>query len=148
MSTIIERAQRVDLPEVLHLLERHGLPVEGAAEIVDSMVVARQSGRLVGAAGVEFHPGGALLRSVVVDTAVQGQGLGKRLTEAALKLADARDAAPMFLLTTTAERFFPRFGFEIVGRDDVPASVQSSVEFVSACPASAVVMRRRASQTS
>jgi amino-acid N-acetyltransferase len=49
----------------------------------------------------------------------------------------------VFLLTTTAERFFPRFGFEEIARDEVPASVQASVEFQSACPASAIVMRKR-----
>jgi amino-acid N-acetyltransferase len=49
----------------------------------------------------------------------------------------------VFLLTTTAEGFFPRFGFEAVRHADVPASVQASVEFQSACPASAIVMRKR-----
>ena len=49
----------------------------------------------------------------------------------------------VFLLTTTAERFFPKFGFEQIARDDVPPSVQASVEFRSACPASAIVMRKR-----
>ena len=48
----------------------------------------------------------------------------------------------VFLLTTTAEGFFPKFGFALIQRNDVPRSVQSSVEFHSACPASAVVMRK------
>ena len=49
--------------------------------------------------------------------------------------AQAGDLAPVLdLLTTTAERFFPGFGFERVERVDVPASVQASVEFRSACP--------------
>ena len=47
------------------------------------------------------------------------------------------------LLTTTAEKFFPRFGFEQIAREDVPPSVQASVEFTSACPTSAIVMRKR-----
>ena len=37
----------------------------------------------------------------------------------------------MFLLTTTAERFFPKFGFEQITRDEVPETVQASVEFTS-----------------
>jgi amino-acid N-acetyltransferase len=45
-------------------------------------------------------------------------------------------------LTTTAERYFPKFGFERIERNDVPASVQASVEFTSACPSSAIVMRK------
>ena len=48
----------------------------------------------------------------------------------------------IYLLTTTAERFFPRFGFEVVTREDVPDSVKASVEFQGACPATAVIMRR------
>jgi amino-acid N-acetyltransferase len=61
--------------------------------------------------------------------------------------AQAGDLAPVLdLLTTTAERFFPRFGFERVERVDVPASVQASIEFRSACRESAVVMRKRIGQ--
>jgi choline dehydrogenase-like flavoprotein len=52
-------------------------------------------------------------------------------------------ADTVFLLTTTAEGFFPRFGFEQITRDEVPPSVRGSVEFQSACPASAIVMRRQ-----
>ena len=71
--------------------------------------------------------------------------MGHHLTEAALNLARTRGADTVFLLTTTAEKFFPRFGFEPISREDVPASVQASIEFQSACPASAVVMRKRLS---
>jgi amino-acid N-acetyltransferase len=65
------------------------------------------------------------------------------LSEAALALARERGSRIAFLLTTTAERFFPKLGFEPIVRDEVPASVQASIEFQSACPASAVVMRKR-----
>jgi amino-acid N-acetyltransferase len=142
MSTTIERARRDDLASVLALLERHGLPIDGASSMEDSLVVARLDGEIVGAAGLELYADGALLRSVVVDGSVQGQGLGLRLTEAALTLARTRRAPTVFLLTTTADGFFPRFGFERIDRDDVPDSVQQSVEFQSACPASAIVMRK------
>jgi amino-acid N-acetyltransferase len=80
---------------------------------------------------------------VAVDPQAQGRGLGHRLTEAALRDAEARRVGDVFLLTTTAERFFPRFGFETVAREVVPPAVRSSVEFTSACPASAIVMRKR-----
>src|SRR5690348_6866073 len=112
MSTTIERAQPEDLAGVLDLLERHGLPLDGAGAMDDALVVARLQGQIVGAAGVEVYADGALLRSVVVDASVQGHGLGQRLTEAALELARTRRVPTVFLLTTTADRFFPRFGFE------------------------------------
>jgi amino-acid N-acetyltransferase len=69
--------------------------------------------------------------------------VGKLLTEAVLQLAQSRGVRDVFLLTFTAEQFFPRFGFETIRRESVPASVQASVQFSYACPASAVVMRKR-----
>jgi amino-acid N-acetyltransferase len=56
--------------------------------------------------------------------------------------AEARGIPALYLLTTTAERYFPRFGFEVVERAEVPDDVRTTAEFTSACPASAVVMRR------
>jgi amino-acid N-acetyltransferase len=139
----IERARASDLPDVLNLLERQHLPLDGVAEHVASMVVARDHEKIVGVAAAELYADGALLRSVAVDPLVQGNGIGHQLTDAILRIAREHDLDTVFLLTTTAEKFFPRFGFEQIPRDDVPATVQASVEFQSACPSSAVVMRKR-----
>ena len=143
MTRLIEAATPADLPAVHALLDRHRLPLDGVDDHVDSMVLAREGARVVGAAALEVYADGALLRSVAVDPTVQGSGVGQQLTEAALRMAQTRGVDAVFLLTTTAERFFPRFGFERIDRGDVPASVQQSVEFRSACPASAIVMRKR-----
>jgi amino-acid N-acetyltransferase len=140
---VIQPAQPSDLPAVHRLLETQHLPVDGIDEHVSTMVVAKQGSEVVGAAAVELYADGALLRSVVVDPIVQGQGLGHRLSEAALGIAKARGTRTAFLLTTSAETFFPKLGFEQIVRDEVPASVRASIEFQSACPASAVVMRKR-----
>lgn len=141
-AMVIEPAQASDLPAVKRLLQAGQLPLDGVDEHVATMVVARRAGEVVGAAAVEMYADGALLRSVVVDAAVRGQGLGHRLSEAALDVARSRGLHTAFLLTTTAEGFFPRLGFEPIERQAVPASVQASIEFQSACPASAVVMRK------
>jgi amino-acid N-acetyltransferase len=139
----IERAHTSDLPEVLTLLERHHLPLDGVSEHVASMVVARDHGKVAGVAATELYADSALLRSVAVDPLLQGRGIGHQLTEAVLGIAREHDLNTIFLLTTTAEDFFRRFGFEQISRSDVPATVQASVEFQSACPASAIVMRKR-----
>ena len=140
---VIQPAEQRDLPAVRRLLETQQLPLDGVDEHVATMVVAKQGSHVVGAAAVELYADGALLRSVVVDPTARGHGLGRRLSEAAVNIARDRGTRTVFLLTTTAEKFFPRLGFEQIVRDDVPASVQASIEFQSACPASAVVMRRR-----
>jgi amino-acid N-acetyltransferase len=144
-EVMIEAASDRDLPEVRRLLERLRLPLEGVDDHVETMLVARDGSQIVGTAALELYADSALLRSVAVAQDQQGRGLGHALTEAALRLAGTHGADTVFLLTTTAERFFPRFGFEPITRDEVPASVQASVEFQSACPASAIVMRRRLS---
>ncbi len=140
---VIHAAQESDLPAVRRLLESQHLPLDGVDEHVSTMVVARDGNKVVGAAAVELYGDGALLRSVVVDPAVRGQGLGHRLSDAALSIARNRGIHTVFLLTTTAETFFPKLGFKQIVRSDVPASVQASIEFQSACPASAVAMRKR-----
>jgi amino-acid N-acetyltransferase len=139
---VIEPAEERDLPEVRRLIEQNRLPLDGLDEHVRTMVVAREGERLVGTAALELYADGALLRSVAVDPAVQGRGVGHQLTEAALTLGRTLGLPAVFLLTTTAEAFFPKFGFERITRDDVPDSVKASVEFRSACPSSATVMRK------
>jgi amino-acid N-acetyltransferase len=139
---MIEVAQDRDLPAIRSLLERLRLPLAGIDDHVKTMLVAREDADVVGTAALELYADGALLRSVAVDPSRQGRGLGHQLTEAALRLARIHGIGSVFLLTTTAERFFPKFGFEQVARNDVPASVQASVEFRSACPQSAIVLRK------
>jgi amino-acid N-acetyltransferase len=97
---------------------------------------------LVGLAGVELYQDGALLRSVAVHPGWRGSGLGGELVARALDTARAAGARDAYLLTTTAEAWFPRHGFAPIGRDRVPTGVRQSVEFREACPASAVVMHR------
>jgi amino-acid N-acetyltransferase len=140
---MIEPATERDLPEIRALLERLHLPLAGVDEHLRTIVIARDGAQIVGTAALELYADGALLRSVAVEPGRQGQQLGHQLTDAALQLATTHGANAVFLLTTTAERFFPKLGFEQIGRDQVPPSVRESVEFQSACPASAIVMRRQ-----
>ena len=138
----IEPARADDGPAILQLLSATTLPVDGLLDHLDTAVVARAGGHVVGCAALEIYKDGALLRSVAVDAAARGQGIGARVTSAALDLARARGVRVVYLLTTTAEGFFPRFAFEPIDRQHVPAGVQTSVEFQSACPSTAIVMRK------
>lgn len=143
METTIEHARPEDVEAVLGLLAENHLPLDGLREHLPTTLVARRNGRVVGSAALEMYPDGALLRSVAVAPAFQRHHIGRELTEAAMRLAHERRAPAIYLLTTTAARYFPKFGFEPITRSDVPASVRTSVEFTSACPASATVMRKR-----
>ena len=140
--TTIQRAQPDDVDGLVALLEENPLPTAGFRDPLTTALVARHNSRIVGCAALEMYANGALLRSVAVAPDLQGHGLGLELTAAAIRLARELHAPALFLLTTTAERFFPKFGFEGIARSDVPPSVQASIEFTSACPSSAMVMRK------
>ena len=142
VSVTFERATASDTSALLVLVKDNGLTTEGLAEHVQTTMVAREGGRIVGSAGLEVYADGALLRSVAVAADRRGTGLGHRLTGAAMDLARELGVRTLFLLTTTAEHYFPKLGFERIERADVPAGVQQSIEFRGACSASAVVMRR------
>ncbi len=92
--------------------------------------------------GIEVCSEHALLRSVAVRSDWQRRGLGHALVARAVAHAEGRGIAALYLLTMTAEHYFPRFGFTRITRDEVPAAIASTVEFTSACPASAVTMRK------
>jgi amino-acid N-acetyltransferase len=138
---LLRTAQGEDQAPILSLLEATGLPTEGVSEHFDNFIVADNDSEIVGVAGLEIYGANALLRSLMVAPKAQGTGLGGQLTERALAAARERGVGAVYLLTTTAESFFPRFGFERIGWDVVPAHVRESREFRGACPSSAVAMR-------
>ena len=144
MPTVtIEAAAPHDRGDIEALVNGSGLPLDGLRDLVSDTLVARAGGRVVGVAALEVYADAALLRSVAVSERLRGSGIGIRLAEAAIARARQRGVAALYLLTTTAEGFFPKFGFASTTRDNVPQSVRRSVEFTTACPASAVVMVKR-----
>ncbi len=129
-----------DLPAVEELLRSSGLPVVGVAGALCNFIVAESGGRVVGAVGLEVCCDHALLRSTAVAPEWRDRGLGRRLVERIVAEAEARDLRALYLLTTTAEHYFPSFGFVKTTRDAVPLPVRETAEFRGACPASATVM--------
>jgi amino-acid N-acetyltransferase len=130
-----------DLPAIERLLASSGLPTTGVAEALRGFVVAESNKEIVGVVGLELCCDEyALLRSTAVVPDWRGTGLGRRLVTHAIAEAESRGIKALYLLTTTAEHYFPTFGFVKTERDVVPAEVKRSVEFREACPASATVM--------
>jgi amino-acid N-acetyltransferase len=137
----VRSATAVDYPAVIALLEAAGLPTAGVPRTLGDFLVASRGDGLAGAIGLERYGSGALLRSAVVRPGDQGSGIGAALVHALLDRARDGGLREIYLLTTTAERWFPRFGFTPIEREQVPDAVRASVEFRQACPASAAVMR-------
>lgn len=140
-DVVIRAATPQDLAAVRDLLAAAKLPLDGVPQDLAHFLVAARGGTVVGAIGLEPYGDAALLRSAVVAPALRGAGVGERLVQALLVQARGSGARELVLLTTTAERWFPRFGFDRIDRADAPAALHASEEFRGACPASAIVMR-------
>lgn len=87
------------------------------------VLVARLEGRLVGELQlIERESGTTLeLKSMAVDTAYQGQGIGRRLVEVAVSQAASEGQHTLLVSTATADvgtlRFYQRMGFRMLSVD-------------------------------
>lgn len=138
----IRNATAADLEAVQQLLSASDLPVEGVAENISDFLVAEDGQAIAGAIGLEKRGSVALLRSAVIATEHRGTGIGRGLVEELLSRAAAAGIQEIYLLTTTAEEYFPRFGFKRSTRSEVPDALKESAEFQGACPETATVMSR------
>ena len=135
-------ASAADLPRIERLLTASDLPLAGVREALPTFLVAEDEGEVIGVAGLEICCDNALLRSVAVDQRYRSRGVGRALVTRLIAQAEARGLRALYLLTTTAEHYFPSFGFRPIERSEVPEDVRATEEFTTACPASAMVMAR------
>ena len=138
----IDSATRQDLPAIESLLAACDLPLDGVRDLIDEFVIARSNGRVVGVAAIEPCGRYGLLRSVAVDHSMRGLGVGRALVERLISDSTENGIAELYLLTTSAEKYFPAFGFTKIDRAAAPAEIQRTSQFKDLCPSSATVMRR------
>ena len=99
--------------------------------------------RLVLFLGLLQAPRQTELRGQVLGVYLRGDGVMEdRLVEVLLSRAAKAKIAEIYLLTTSAEDYFPRFGFTRTQRSVVPEGLKASAEFQGACPDTATVMSR------
>jgi len=123
------------------LLEAQGLPVSDITdEHLEHFFFVGSDVSLSGLVGLEIYGSDALLRSLVVAENARGKGLGSALTDHAERHAASKGARSIYLLTTTAEAFFRRLGYERIDRSRAPPSIERTREFASLCPASSAFM--------
>ena len=137
-------AVAADLPSVIDLLRRSGLPVDDLrATSLEHFTKAMENGRLLAVAGLEpVGQGDALLRSLVVRDDCRSRGVGRLLVKDMEGRARTLGIRRLFLLTDTAEHFFTAAGYQRIERTAVPTGVTHTAQFASLCPASAACMRK------
>src|SRR5688500_13510084 len=138
MTIAVRPAAPEDLDAVKGLLDTAHLPLDGLEEqFGDSYAVALAGGDVVGAEGIEVYERSGRVRSAVVHPDWRGRGVGDLLPRDSTEWARRAGLDRVYLLTTTAESYFPRFGFARVDRAEAPPEIRASREFAGACPATA-----------
>lgn len=125
-------------------LQADGLPVEDLdAEGIRLWQLADETG-LFACIGLEQVAGSesGLLRSLWVRGDRRGQGIAVALVDWLEQEARALGLNELVLLTTTAEAFFLRRGYQPRPRNSVAPALQASAEFAALCPASAVCLSK------
>ncbi|MBM9501634.1 GNAT family N-acetyltransferase [Leptospira sp. 201903071] len=129
---------------VLNLLQDKGLPVEDLKnQDLNRFIGFGNESELKAVIGLELHGKFALLRSLAVVDGFQKKGLGTQLVR---KIEDQARRLPietLFLLTTTAKEFFLKLGYLETERDSLPEEIKRTEEFVSLCPASSSILKKK-----
>jgi len=141
----IRTGDEADLCEIQSFLRANDLPVEdiSAALIEGFLVVEGASGSVIGIGRLEQLGSSVLLRSLAVAPEARGLGIARALVARLEDNAGACGRQDVWLLTTTAEQFFERAGYERVSREDVPGEVRLCSQFAALCPSTASSMRKR-----
>ncbi|MCF0060447.1 arsenic resistance N-acetyltransferase ArsN2 [Dyadobacter chenwenxiniae] len=142
MTLQIDDARPEEKELVIRLLKEADLLTEDLPDSLPNFLLAKEGEVLVGVAGLERFGSVGLLRSVAVSPAHQGQGIAGHMVERLLNNADKQKLEAVYLITTTADHYFDRYGFIAVDRQQVPEAIQQTRQFSGLCPSSAVVMKR------
>jgi len=141
MTSDISIGKRPEWAGAVRLLEAAALP---SADLTDAHMehffYCGSAAEPIGLVGLEFRGPDVLLRSLAVAHDKQRAGLGGALVDKAEAHARACGARSIFLLTTTAEAFFRRRGYESAERSSAPDGIRSSREFTELCPASSAFL--------
>jgi len=138
----LQRATEATLSYVETKLEANGLPSQDVRSKPDCFYIGYDGDERIGVAGIEMYDTDGLLRSVVVEEAVRGQGYGTALYEAVETEAQSADVDTLYLLTTNASEFFIDLGYVEIERSTAPRAIQQTTEFDDLCPSTAICMEK------
>ncbi len=137
----IKKAGRKDIPIIEKILSDNNLPYEDIYSKVNCFFIGYKKSKVVGIAGVEIFKDYGLLRSLVVNKSFREKGFGKTLCLKLIEYAKINKVKELYLLTTTAKKFFKKIGFDEFERALVPSTIQNTTEFKYLCPPSATCMK-------
>ncbi len=134
-------ANEEDVEAILKLLKTNSLPISDLSIGHRIFLVAAAESEVIGCVAVEIYGKHGLLRSLAVNSNFRSKGIGNNLVAEAEKWAIDNGIKFLYLLTTTAAKFFAKIvSWKETDRMTVPNEVAQSTEFASICPSSATCM--------
>jgi len=132
--------KKEELLQVKKLLENNNLPHDDLERSKVKFIISKNKSEIIGSIGIELYGTDVLLRSFLVKQNYKNKGLGSILLMAAIEKCKSEKVTKIHLLTTTAETYFAKKGFDITERIDAPNSILHTKEFSEICPSSSIYM--------
>jgi amino-acid N-acetyltransferase len=139
---VIRKARQMDLDDILSLLGMVDLPGDGVSENLKNFFVSTYGKTVIGCIGLRICGKSGLMRSLAVRPEHRGKGIGKALIRRIFSYAKDKKIFDLYLLTTTAEEYYVKYGFARIQRDAVDPQMLDAPEFKSVCAQAAVCMKK------
>lgn len=120
----VRRGRADDVPRLVELVAGAHLPPIFIAEWVDGFAIAEYEGGALACGGLEMYGGYGFIRSVVVEAAARGLGLGRHISELLLEDAKQSGASRVYLFTQDAYPFWLNLGFTDIDPGDWPEATR------------------------
>ncbi|MFK5856434.1 MAG: arsenic resistance N-acetyltransferase ArsN2 [Bacteroidota bacterium] len=138
----IEPLIKSDIEKVKTLLVENNLPVNDIDKIAVQLFVVKAKNKIIGVIGIENYSTIGLLRSLAVSDNYKNLKIGAELVDYIIGYCSTNKMQELYLLTTTAEKYFVKFGFNIMERENIPDLIKKTSQFADICPASAIIMKK------
>ncbi|WP_163714763.1 arsenic resistance N-acetyltransferase ArsN2 [Mangrovibacterium lignilyticum] len=131
-----------ELGKASEILKEANLPTTDLTEAPVQLFGLYRKNQLVAVGGLEMYGKSAILRSLAIQKAFRSNGVGSLLLSKIEKKATELQLSDLYLLTTTAEKFFDSHQYKKCHHDSCPKEIQQSQEFASICPSTAICLHK------
>lgn len=128
----------------IDLLKKNNLPTEDINPGTQ-LFVMEEDNSVFATVAVQYDYDIALLRSLSVSEQKRNSGIGIKLVEFIEDYVQKQGVRTIYLLTTTAEEFFLKRGYQTIDRKTVPDFIKNTSEYSLVCSSSSTVMKKELS---
>lgn len=125
----------------IDLLKKNNLPTEDI-DPGKQLFVIEEGDNVIATVAVEYNFDTAFLRSLAVAEEKRSSGIGAAMVDFIEGYVQKQGVQSIYLLTTTAEDFFSKRGYNTADRADAPNFIKNTTEFSVICTSSSTLMKK------